>query len=94
MRPARPAAVLETTLAGMAFDVSGPRLFVVTGAECVVTVADRAVAFAEPVLARAGARVLVGRATRGVRSYVAVAGGLAVDAVLGSRSTDLSLIHI
>ncbi len=87
------AAVLETTLGGVAFDVSEPTLFVVTGADCVVTVADRAVAFAEPVLAPAGARVRVGRATRGVRSYVAVAGGLAVDAVLGSRSTD-TLAHV
>ena len=87
------AAVLETTLGGVAFDVSEPTLFVVTGADCVVTVADRAVAFAEPVLAPAGARVRVGGATRGVRSYVAVAGGLAVDAVLGSRSTD-TLAHV
>lgn len=87
------AAVLETTLGGVACDVSGPTLFVVTGADCVVTVDDRAVAFAEPVLAPAGARVRVGRATRGVRSYVAVAGGLAVDAVLGSRSTD-TLAHV
>ena len=45
------------------------------------------------VLAPAGARVRVGQATRGVRSYVAVAGGLAVDAVLGSRSTD-TLAHV
>jgi biotin-dependent carboxylase-like uncharacterized protein len=87
------AAVLETTLGGVAFDVSEPTLFVVTGADCVVTVADRAVAFAEPVLAPAGTRVRVGGATRGVRSYVAVAGGLAVDAVLGSRSTD-TLAHV
>lgn len=87
------AAVLETTLGGVAFDIGEPTLFVVTGADCVVTVADRAVAFAEPVLAPAGARVRVGRATRGVRSYVAVAGGLAVDAVLGSRSTD-TLAHV
>jgi biotin-dependent carboxylase-like uncharacterized protein len=87
------AAVLETTLGGVAFDVTEPTLFVVTGSDCVVTVADRAVAFAEPVLAPAGARVRVGPATRGVRSYVAVAGGLAVDAVLGSRSTD-TLAHV
>jgi biotin-dependent carboxylase-like uncharacterized protein len=87
------AAVLETTLGGVTFDVTEPTLLVVTGAECVVTVADRAVAFAEPVLAKAGARVQVGPATRGVRSYVAVAGGLAVDAVLGSRSTD-TLAHV
>jgi biotin-dependent carboxylase-like uncharacterized protein len=37
--------------------------------------------------------VRVGRATRGVRSYVAVAGGVEVVAVLGSRSTD-TLAHV
>ncbi|MET0424196.1 MAG: biotin-dependent carboxyltransferase family protein [Actinoplanes sp.] len=36
----------------------------------------------------AGAVLDVGRATRGVRSYVAVAGGIAVEPTLGSRSTD------
>lgn len=36
----------------------------------------------------AGAVLEVGRATAGVRSYVAVAGGVAVAEVLGSRSTD------
>ena len=81
------AAVLETTLGGVAFDVTEPTLFVVTGSDCVVTVADRAVAFAEPVLAPAGARVRVGPATRGVRSYVAVAGGLAVDGHPRARRT-------
>jgi antagonist of KipI len=42
-----------------------------------------------PVLAPAGSRFNVGRAVRGARAYVAVAGGFAVDAVLGSRSTFL-----
>jgi biotin-dependent carboxylase-like uncharacterized protein len=42
-----------------------------------------------PVLAAAGTRFNVGRATRGARAYVAVAGGFAVDPVLGSRSTYL-----
>jgi biotin-dependent carboxylase-like uncharacterized protein len=37
----------------------------------------------------AGAVLDVGGVTAGVRSYVAVAGGIAVEPVLGSRSTDL-----
>jgi biotin-dependent carboxylase-like uncharacterized protein len=37
----------------------------------------------------AGGLLDVGRARRGVRSYVAVAGGIAVEPVLGSRSTDI-----
>lgn len=37
----------------------------------------------------AGSRIRLGRPTRGLRTYVAVHGGVAVPAVLGSRSTDL-----
>jgi biotin-dependent carboxylase-like uncharacterized protein len=87
------AAVLETTLGGVAFTVSTPTTLAVTGAECVVSVSGRAVAFAEPVSVRAGQTVRVGRASSGVRSYVSVAGGIEVPEVLGSRSTD-TLAHL
>ena len=40
-------------------------------------------------LAAAGTRFNVGRAARGARAYLAVAGGFAVEPVLGSRSTYL-----
>ena len=42
-----------------------------------------------PVLARAGSRFNVGRAVRGARAYLALAGGFAVEPVLASRSTYL-----
>ena len=42
-----------------------------------------------PVLAPAGSRYNVGRAIRGARAYLAVAGGFAIGPVLGSRSTYL-----
>jgi antagonist of KipI len=42
-----------------------------------------------PTLAPAGSRFSVGRAVRGARAYLAVAGGFAVEPVLGSRSTYL-----
>ena len=42
-----------------------------------------------PVLLAAGARVAIGRAERGARAYLAVAGGFPFDPVLGSRSTYL-----
>jgi biotin-dependent carboxylase-like uncharacterized protein len=82
------AAVLETTLGGVTVRLAAAATFAVTGADCRVTVDGRAVAFAEPVTARSGAEVTVGPARQGVRSYVAVAGGIAVEPVLGSRSTD------
>ncbi len=87
------AAVLETTLGGIALTPSHAVTVAVTGAECPVTVAGRAVGYAEPVRVPAGATLRVGAAARGVRSYVAVAGGIAVEPVLGSRSTD-TLGHV
>ena len=42
-----------------------------------------------PVLLAAGTRLAIGRAARGARAYLAVAGGIAVEPVLGSRSTYL-----
>src|SRR5436190_19246386 len=42
-----------------------------------------------PVLVEAGRRLSVGRAERGARAYLAVAGGILVEPVLGSRSTFL-----
>ena len=82
------AAVLETTLGGVTLTAEGTLTVAVTGAPCPVSVGGRAVSFAEPFVVREGQRLTVGPAARGVRSYVAVAGGVAVEPVLGSRSTD------
>ena len=82
------AAVLETTLTGIRFRTSAPLWFAVTGAACAVRVAGRTVAYGAAVYAEPGAEVEVGPATDGVRSYVALAGGVDVPPVLGSRSTD------
>ena len=60
----------------------------VTGAEADVVVDGQAAAWGEPVSVPAGAVLRVGPARRGVRSYVAVSGGIDVPEVLGSRSTD------
>ncbi|CAM5239716.1 biotin-dependent carboxyltransferase family protein [Streptomyces aurantiogriseus] len=83
------AAVLETTLNGCAVRPRSTITVAVGGAPCPVTVDGRAVAWGAPVHVPAGALLDVGPAASGVRSYVAVAGGIAVEPVLGSRSTDL-----
>ncbi|MFJ9845458.1 biotin-dependent carboxyltransferase family protein [Kitasatospora sp. NPDC101155] len=83
------AAGLETTLGGVALRALGPVLIAVTGAPAPVTVDGRAAAWGAPVAVPAGAVVEVGAATAGVRGYLAVAGGIAVPPVLGSRSADL-----
>ncbi|WP_037670899.1 biotin-dependent carboxyltransferase family protein [Streptomyces griseus] len=83
------AAVLETTLNGCAVRPRSTVTVAVGGAPCPVTLDGRPVAWGAPVRVPAGALLEVGAAVRGVRSYVAVSGGVAVEPVLGSRSTDL-----
>ncbi len=60
----------------------------VTGARCRVLVDGVACDHGHPVWVPPGAELLLGPALDGVRSYLAVAGGVDVPAVLGSRSTD------
>ncbi|MFJ8045173.1 biotin-dependent carboxyltransferase family protein [Kitasatospora sp. NPDC096147] len=83
------AAGLETTLGGVALRAVGRVVVAVTGAPAAVRVDERAAAWGAAVVVPDGAVVEVGPATYGVRSYLAVAGGVAVDPVLGSRSADL-----
>ncbi len=82
------AAVLETTLGGLVVRADTGWWCAVTGAPVPVRVEGRAAAHAQPVWVPAGAVLAVGTPERGVRSYLAVAGGVDVPPVLGSRSTD------
>lgn len=83
------AATLETTLDGTAVRATADVTAAVTGAPCPVRIDGRPAAWGAPVLVPSGAVLDVGRAVGGVRSYVAFGGGIAVEPVLGSRSTDL-----
>ncbi|MGW2462810.1 biotin-dependent carboxyltransferase family protein [Streptomyces argyrophyllae] len=83
------AAVLETTLNGCALRPRSTVTVAVGGAPCPVTVGGRPAAWGAPVVVQAGELLDVGTATAGVRGYVAVGGGVAVEPVLGSRATDL-----
>ncbi|WP_148614762.1 biotin-dependent carboxyltransferase family protein [Nocardioides rubriscoriae] len=82
------AAVLEVTLSGLVLRAGEARWVAVTGAACEVTVDGRARGHGRAERVPAGAVLRLGPATAGVRSYLAVAGGWAVEPVLGSRSTD------
>jgi biotin-dependent carboxylase-like uncharacterized protein len=82
------AAGLETTLTGVSLRAEAPVTVAVTGAPAPVTVDGTRVDFDAPVDVPEGALLEVGPASVGVRSYVAVAGGITVAPVLGSRSTD------
>ncbi|WP_412537809.1 biotin-dependent carboxyltransferase family protein [Longispora sp. K20-0274] len=83
------AATLETTLTGVAVRCDRATLVAVTGASAAVRCDRTPVAWGAALLVPAGAVLDVGPARHGVRSYVALAGGVAAEPVLGSRSTDL-----
>lgn len=82
------AAVLETTLTGLTLRADENHWVAVTGALCPVRLRGHVATHAEAIWLGAGETLAVGPATSGVRSYVAVAGGIDVAPVLGSRSTD------
>ncbi|GGT02609.1 allophanate hydrolase [Streptomyces tanashiensis] len=83
------AAVLETTVDGCALRPRCAVTVAVGGAPCPVRVDGRPAAWGTTVRVGAGSVLEIGAAARGLRSYVALGGGIAVPPVLGSRSTDL-----
>jgi len=82
------AAVLEVTAGGLRLRAERTLLVAVTGAPAPVTVQGRAAPFGAPLTLRPGAELALGAPARGLRTYVAVRGGIDVPPVLGSRSTD------
>ena len=68
--------------------VAGGRWIAVTGAPSPVAVGGHAVDFGAAVWLPHGAELAIGPPAAGLRSYLAVGGGVAVERVLGSRSTD------
>jgi biotin-dependent carboxylase-like uncharacterized protein len=83
------APVLETTLTGVALRFFGDTVVAVTGAAAPVRLDGRPAGWGAAVRVRSGQLLDVGRARPGVRSYLAVCGGIAVPPMLGSVSTDL-----
>jgi biotin-dependent carboxylase-like uncharacterized protein len=82
------AACLEVLLGGLVATTDRAVWVVVTGAPCEVRVDGRLQALAAAVWWPAGGELSLGTPRHGLRSYVAVSGGIAVEPVLGSRSTD------
>ena len=78
------AAVLEVTFGGLALRADDDVMVVTTGARCAGPAPHNA-----PWRLAAGEVVRLGAPASGLRTYLAVRGGLAVPAVLGSRSSDV-----
>lgn len=83
------AAVLEATLGGLEVEAAGGTAWVaVTGAPAPLLVDGRPEPTGAVLALRPGSRLALGRPPSGLRSYLAVRGGVDVPAVLGSRSRD------
>lgn len=81
-------ASLEVTYGGLHVRARGALTVCVTGADAPITVAGRPADPGTPLRVPDGADLVLGMPSRGLRSYLAVRGGVAVAPVLGSRSTD------
>jgi biotin-dependent carboxylase-like uncharacterized protein len=83
------AATVECLGGGLTFVCRSALTVAVTGAGVPVTVDGRQREWGNALPVPAGAVVALGSPTRGLRSYLAVSGGIDVPRVLGSRSADL-----
>lgn len=82
-------AVLEMTLFGGTYRFEDDTVFALTGADMQPTLDGRLCPMYRSVIARAGQTLSLGFAKTGCRTYLAVAGGIVVSEVMGSRSTDV-----
>lgn len=78
------AAVLELVLGGLVLRAHGDVLVATAGARCAGPFPHNA-----PTVLRDGAELALGAPRAGLRTYLGVRGGIEVDPVLGSRSTDV-----
>ncbi|MGC5583738.1 biotin-dependent carboxyltransferase family protein [Ornithinimicrobium sp. W1665] len=76
-------ATLEVTLGGLVLTTDEDVVVVTTGARC------PGAPHLAPASLRAGEELRLGIPQAGLRTYVAVRGGIAVEPVLGSRATDV-----
>ncbi|NIH84505.1 biotin-dependent carboxyltransferase family protein [Amycolatopsis granulosa] len=83
------AAAIEVTFGGFAARASRDLVVAVTGAPSPITVGRTSAPMNSPLRIPAGTEFRLGWPATGLRSYVAVQGGVTVEPVLGSRATDL-----
>ena len=83
------AACLEMTFGNLEARFDRAATVALAGATCPVSVSGRQMFMHGPLQLVEGDRLSVGVPTAGVRTYLAVRGGIAVAPVLGARSTDV-----
>jgi biotin-dependent carboxylase-like uncharacterized protein len=82
-------AALEMTLQGATLEIAAPAARLAFAGDFALTIDGRPLTPYRSHLVHCGEILVVGRAKNGLRGYLAVAGGLALAAELGSRATHL-----
>ena len=82
-------AGFELTLLGPTLKFHADAVIALAGAEMPAQINDADIPYYESVAIKAGAVLKLGAARTGARTYLAIAGGLNVEPVLGSRSENL-----
>ncbi len=85
------AAALEITLGQCCFEFEQDGWFALTGAGCDAKLDDAAVWTGWRLPVKAGQRLTLKRPVHGMRSYLAITGGIDVPQVMDSYSTDLKI---
>src|SRR6187549_2368526 len=83
------AATLEITLIGPELIVEADTTMAIAGGMFEVTCDDRPVGIGVSFAVKSGQRLKFGRVVQGARAYLAVAGGVRTEPMLGSRATHL-----
>ncbi|GAE36881.1 biotin-dependent carboxyltransferase family protein [Halalkalibacter akibai] len=79
--------VLEITLNGPVLRFEEDTLIVITGADLSPVIDQKRVSLNKPIYVKGGAILSFGPVKSGCRSYLACAGGFAIEEILGSKST-------
>lgn len=82
------SAAIEATFGGLVISFSGPALIALSGAACAIRVGGRAAGMHAPIQVRAGDELRLSSPVTGLRTYLAVRGGIDVPPVLHARATD------
>lgn len=80
-------ATLEMTLTGAELSFENDSLIAITGGDLSFTINGERLPMWRPIFIRAGTVMKGGGCRTGCRAYLAIAGGIEVEQVLGSRST-------
>ncbi|MDR1317559.1 MAG: biotin-dependent carboxyltransferase family protein [Spirochaetales bacterium] len=82
-------ALIEITLKGLSLEFKTDTLFAITGSPCEYTLNGEPLPLWASRYAAAGDLLAGGFMTGGLRNYLAIAGGIDVPLIMGSRSTNL-----